>query len=288
MSKLGKGLERMMKASNIVSKCTSEIEIVKATAQLISITDDYDDSTVVEYTTDKFDTKIYLVEGNSVDGIYFADKFIDKFSEPILTNYANYTHPGGGFIRGAYAQEEFLCHHSLLYSVLEGFNSSWYSRHRKDPNGLLFRNEALVSSSIPFARNFDKIVKSILETESSNCDDDIRYASVLTIAAPINLYNDTAVKMRENKKAFINRIEFMFKVAANHSYITANSNFITGPFGCGAFEQNPNLCASVMRRLIDTEYKGVFENIIFAIPDRNSDNYKAFKEAFPDAIEIKA
>lgn len=294
MSKLhlGKGVERMIKAVDIVDVCKSQLDIVQAVAGLIENTVFYDDATKTEKELDLFETKIYLIEGDSVDGVFFADEYLkDTGREPILVNYANYTHPGGGFLRGAYAQEEFLCHHSLLYPVLDGFNNSWYANHRRDTNGMLFRNEAMITSNMPFARDFNTLTKGNIVPDfygEEELNEDVALATVLTIAAPINMYNDTPEKKRMNKEAFIKRIEFMFKVAADASAGFSQDMLITGPFGCGAFKQNPKLCSSVMRRLIDTTYRGTFECVVFAIPDRNSDNYKAFKEAFPEAIEIKA
>ncbi len=40
-----------------------------------------------------------------------------------ILNFANYHHPGGGFIRGAKAQEECICHESTLYPVIAAFDA---------------------------------------------------------------------------------------------------------------------------------------------------------------------
>ena len=51
-----------------------------------------------------------------------------KFEKPMILNFASAIHPGGGYIRGANAQEECLCRSSTLYPVLKPFEH-FYSFH---------------------------------------------------------------------------------------------------------------------------------------------------------------
>ena len=68
--------------------------------------------------------------------------------------------------------------------------------------------------------------------------------------------------------------------AANHADI-----LILGAFGCGAFENDPVSVSSAYRDILD-EYRGYFEEIVFAIYYRGHEeqNYRAFQNAFKERV----
>ena len=58
--------------------------------------------------------KMFLVDADSFQAA-------QPFNNVLVMNFANALHIGGGFLKGARAQEEALCHESILYNVLKEF-----------------------------------------------------------------------------------------------------------------------------------------------------------------------
>ncbi len=58
-----------------------------------------------------------------------ARRLADSGLKPIALNFANGTVPGGGFLRGARAQEEALCRSSALFETL--VDDPMYAAHRE-------------------------------------------------------------------------------------------------------------------------------------------------------------
>lgn len=54
-----------------------------------------------------------------------------------VLNFASFKNPGGGFLKGTVAQEEYLCQNSTLYNVLSRF-TSYYEKNRLSTNDALY------------------------------------------------------------------------------------------------------------------------------------------------------
>ena len=196
------------------------------------------------------DIEFKLYNMSSTEGLLCTTKD-DKVG---LLNFASYRNPGGGFLHGAMTQEESLCHESTLYNVISTFNDyyNWNNRHT---NKGLYLNRAIYSPNIKF--------------------DNGKTAAVITCAAPNwrNLYRnyraDERIKFINNKVLRL-RINFILDIAEDNNLDT----LILGAFGCGVFEQDPELVAKLF---IDGCKQRNFKKIIFAIID-NGINYEAFEK----------
>ncbi|TWU36513.1 hypothetical protein Q31b_47940 [Novipirellula aureliae] len=69
---------------------------------------------------------------------------------PLALNFANGIEPGGGFLRGATAQEETLCRSSALYATL--FDDPIYAFHR-DNDPAASSDWAILSPDVPVFRD---------------------------------------------------------------------------------------------------------------------------------------
>lgn len=169
-------------------------------------------------------------------------------------NFASFKNPGGGFLKGAVAQEEYLCQNSTLYNVLSQF-TSYYEKNRLNTNDALYWNRAIYSPGIVVLPSGVKV-------------------DILSCAAP----NIKASRMIDSKKiqAVISRIKFVLDILEKEECDTV----ILGAFGCGVFGNDPRFVArtfcsqGVLRR--------GFKRVVFAIPNSKSVNHRAFKEVYND------
>lgn len=167
-----------------------------------------------------------------------------------LLNFASFKNPGGGFLKGSLAQEEALCHDSILYNVLEKF-SDFYDYNNKHSNRGMYLDRAIYSPNIYFSTQ-DK------------------FANVITCAAPnYKAGKKNNISKEQNTKYLRSRINFILNIAEDNNI----DCLILGAFGCGVFEQDPNEVASIFLQECSNRN---FKKIIFAIPDKNSYNYKCF------------
>lgn len=212
---------------------------------------------ILSYPEKRYETKIIV---DSIDSVKAINKYNNQgYSSPYVSvlNFASYKNPGGKFLEGSSAQEESLCHASNLYNVLSELKD-YYEWNKKHLSKALYMDRAVFSPSIVFLTK-------------RNC---YEACNVITCAAP----NYTAAKRycnvseEDNIEALKSRINFLLTVLA----INNQKTIILGAFGCGVFGQNPTIVANIFKEFLNTKFNGVFENVVFAIPDVYSKNYIEF------------
>lgn len=195
-------------------------------------------------------------------------------------NFASASNPGGGVTHGATAQEESLCRCSTLYFSLNTKEmwSGFYNPHRSlhnpihnddciyTPGVVVFKTDTAVPTLMPEARWFN--------------------VNVITCAAPNlrdfsgNFMNSgngrTQVKLTDKAlyELHLQRLTRVLDVAV----AGGNDVVILGAFGCGAFENNPEVVARASKEVIK-KYMHSFETIEFAVycSPRDDSNYRVFK-----------
>lgn len=181
-------------------------------------------------------------------------------SKSALLNFASFKHPGGGFINGAIAQEEAICHASNLYNIISDSKFyNYYEYNRNHLNDGLYANFAIYSPDIIFPT-----------------DDELYKIDVITCAAP---NKNAYMKCHANEYAPVNlvmesRIKFILNIAETNKVDT----LILGAFGCGVFGNDPYAVANIFKKYIcNGNYS--FKNVIFAIPPSGV-NYNTFLSVF--------
>ena len=205
--------------------------------------------------------EVRVVDQDSVSAIMEQARGLASACDLALLDFASFTNPGGGYDRGAWAQEEALCSESTLYNVLRE-QKAWYGENRRrNINCQLYRNRGIVAPKVRFER--DKYHK---------------YADVIVVAAPnvrraradYHIDDETLVK------AMRNRIRFVLAIADE----LGHDKLVLGAFGCGAFGWDAMIVADLFRKELATG-KHVATQVTFAIPKgRFDENLQIFEHAF--------
>ena len=196
-----------------------------------------------------------------------------------VLNFASATNPGGGVKSGASAQEECLCRCSTLYPTL---NQRWlwdqYFLPNRAANDPLHTDVCIYTPGVVICKTDESFPQRLPEEQFATVD-------VVTCAAPNlrrvpgNYHNPDA-----SKAASITRqqlFDLHVKRAKHILHVAATNGvdcLVLGAFGCGAFENDPNIVAKAYAVALE-EYRRRFDVIEFAIycRDWETGNYDAFK-----------
>lgn len=203
--------------------------------------------------------KVRVVDGDSFDtAINLANcaQFMDIHdTKPVcVLNMANAWRAGGGWLSGALAQEEALCYRSSLSFTLK-------LRHYP-----LKDDQAIYSPSVVIFRDsFQKGHRLWGLTRP----DSLPIVSVISVAALERPALDRTVtppkyKNPEDRELMKDKMRLILRIAVCNRH----RRIILGAFGCGAFlnpnQEVANCWAEVLK---ESEFKGWWENIVFAIMD---------------------
>lgn len=192
---------------------------------------------------------IEIILSDSVDASIRAFKTGGKVT---LLNFASYKNPGGRFLDGSSAQEESICHRSILYNILSSEKlKEYYEWNNLHKNKGLYKNRALYTPDIIFDNAY-KI--DVITCAAPNFNAASRYMNVIK---------------EDNSKVLKDRIEFLLNVVSEFNTDT----LILGAWGCGVFGQNPAEVARLFKEALNTHK---FKKVIFAIID--NETFEIFKD----------
>ena len=203
-------------------------------------------------------------------------------------NFASATNPGGGVANGANAQEECICRCSTLYPNIStnAMRQKFYGKHKS----------LLKANKMDATYNDDCIFTPeviVFKTDDNRCQlmNEAQWYSVdiITCAAPnlrekpSNAMNPNSgfktVRISENrlKELHQKRLRKILSVAKQEK----DDVVILGAFGCGAFQNPPEIVAEAFEEVIQ-EFLYDFRVIEFAVycSPKAMNNYNTFCRIF--------
>lgn len=194
-------------------------------------------------------------------------------------NFASATNPGGGVKKGSNAQEECLCRCSGLYLCLNTSEmwNGFYTPHRNEQDPI--HNDDIIYTPEIVVFKTDEKTPRLMDEK------DWYKVNVITCAAPNlrvhpgNPYNpgdgDKRIMVKDSDLLAIHekRLRRILDIAVSEG----NDTIILGAFGCGAFENNPQVVAAAAANVIE-DYLHAFRTIEYAIYCNTWDehNFDAF------------
>lgn len=203
-----------------------------------------------------------------------------KENHVAVHNFASASNPGGGVVNGASAQEECLCRCSGLYFCLNSpiMWDGFYKPHR-DAHDPIHNDDIIYTPGVTVFKTDTASPQLMNESEWYDVD-------VITCAAP-NLRNQPSNRYNSgngNRQMMIKdkdlltlhekKLRRILEVVLSEGCDTV----ILGAFGCGAFQNDPEVVALANKNVIK-DYLHAFKNIEFAVycSPRDDRNFKIFE-----------
>jgi uncharacterized protein (TIGR02452 family) len=186
----------------------------------------------------------------------------------VIMNFANNRHPGGGYIRGASAQEEDCCRYfPTLYRSLVNAKKRDYKTKQIVSAYKFDKRDVIVTPNVKLMRSTPKY--SMLNDEAM---------------FNVNFVSASAPDMA-HEKFDLERVDTALRTTLLAPIKTLRINnpkkncIIMGAWGCGAFGNDSFVMAECMSEAVE-KYGGYYDKVIMAIPDRSDGNYEEFKLMF--------
>jgi uncharacterized protein (TIGR02452 family) len=199
--------------------------------------------------TGEHDTVVEVTEGTSLAA---ARRHVDAGLRSVVLNFASATVPGGGFLAGERAQEEYHCRSSALFACQ--LNGPMYAFHLQQANAL--RSDAMIySPDVPVFR----------DDEHRMLEQPFKVAFIS--AAACDARDVAPLDQPKIPGAMGARIVKVLAAAQANGH----DALVLGAWGCGNFANDPALIADLFRQALDGPFKGAFRRVTFAIIDTTSD-----------------
>ena len=203
----------------------------------------------------------------------------------LALNFANSYNVGGGFHHRKGTQEESLFRCTSLFLSL--YQHRRVDDERIHPIGSMPRSESFYPHTECGGIYTPRVVQ---RAQHGNSFDEERPFAIFSCAAQ-DLRFKTPPKGTKSHDAQLlsEKVRTVFHVAQIHGH----KRLVLGAFGCGAFlgeggpekkKQRRHATATTFKTLLQGEFRNVFDHVVFAIPNVESDNHQAFLQVFEELL----
>jgi len=191
---------------------------------------------------------------------------------PVVLNMANATHPGGGVLQGASAQEESLFRRSNYASSLMPHLNTHLNQQLPTIKG---KKHYLIPE---FGAIYTPNVQVFRGPEKEGCKFTKPKSVHIIASAAYDLNKHLPYKADLYQANMKEKIRAVLRVAHLHNH----DSLILGAWGAGAFKNDPNLIAQLFNDVLqEKEFSDCFKKIVFAVIDDNKSlNHQIFKKHF--------
>ena len=194
-----------------------------------------------------------------------AQRHIKHGHNAVVLNFASATSPGGGFLSGARAQEEYLARSSALYECIR--NNPMYQIQRDNYNPL-YTDYMIYSPEIPVYRADDG---GLMESP---------YTVAMITAAAVHASRVPVDDQSRILPIMWDRILKVLSVGLEQGH----DSIVLGAWGCGAFGNDGYEIAQLFKKAISENFAGAYRCITFAIVDWSDE--KRFISPFDKVFQL--
>lgn len=243
----------MSHRQKLISVAISNAELVRKRKVHVpeTIQVDYDEKALTKSAISKNTSVFFETMKTDECAIYYLDH--KKSTNVTVMNFASRHSHGGGYRKGARAQEEDLCRvMPALYASISRIKYPYPT------------DSVLITPDLEIVR--DSLKYKMLHPGR------VRTVGVVSAAAQNLRFEEFDEKVTRRKLANI--------YCAVKTHLPKTDTLILGAFGCGAYGNDPNVMSKIMND-VNLEYGGHFKNIVFSVPEGvNTKEFKANIKTF--------